>query len=118
MTALEFAHKLIAQFDGLFSPPVEFRGETTLVLKDAERIADVCSFAKTVLGFDYLVDLSSVDNYGDDPRFTLVYELSSMAHHSCLRLKTDVSEEKPELPTVPTVWRTANWHEREVDDMM
>src|SRR6266446_3749245 len=118
MTALEFAQKLIAQFDGVFSPSVEFRGETTLVLKDAERIADVCSFAKTVLGFDYLVDLSSVDNYGDDPRFTLVYELSSIAHHSCLRLKTDVSEEKPELPTVTTVWRTANWHEREVYDMM
>jgi NADH-quinone oxidoreductase subunit C len=33
-------------------------------------------------------------------------------------LKTDVSEEKSELPTVSGVWRTANWHEREMYDMM
>jgi NADH-quinone oxidoreductase subunit C len=35
-----------------------------------------------------------------------------------LRLKTDVSEEKSELPTVTSVWRTADWHEREIYDMM
>ena len=35
-----------------------------------------------------------------------------------LRLKTDVSEEKSELPSVTGVWRTANWHEREIYDMM
>lgn len=118
MSSLELAQRLIAQFGELLSPPAEFRGEITLVVKDAERIAEVCAFAKTSLGFDYLVDLSSVDNYGDDPRFTIVYELSSMAHRCHLRLKTDVSEEKSELPTVTSVWRTANWHEREVYDMM
>jgi NADH-quinone oxidoreductase subunit C len=35
-----------------------------------------------------------------------------------LRLKTGVSEEKSELPTVIGVWRTADWHEREIYDMM
>src|ERR1051325_2537535 len=35
-----------------------------------------------------------------------------------LRLKTSVSEEKSELPTVIGVWRTADWHEREIYDMM
>ena len=35
-----------------------------------------------------------------------------------LRLKTDVCEEKSELPSVLPVWRTANWHEREIYDMM
>ena len=39
--------------------------------------------------------------------------------HQChLRLKTDVSEEKSELPTVTGVWRTADWHEREIYDLM
>ena len=102
----------------MISEPTEFRGEITLKVLDAERITEMCAFAKGDLGFDYLVDISSVDNYGEDPRFTVVYELYGFAHKSHLRLKTDVSEEKSELPTVTTIWRTANWHEREMYDMM
>lgn len=118
MNALESAQKLAAQFGEVLSPPTEFRGETTLVLREPERIADLCSFAKQTLGFDYLVDISSVDHYGEDPRFTVVYELSSFADHRHLRLKTNLREEQPELPTVSGVWRTADWHEREIYDMM
>jgi NADH-quinone oxidoreductase subunit C len=118
MAALEFAQKLKVQFGDLLSGPSEFRGESTLILLDAGRIADVCGFAKKELGFDYLVDISSVDNYGDDPRFTLVYELYGYGHRCHLRLKTDVSGEKSALPTVTTVWKTADWHEREIYDMM
>ncbi len=118
MTALEFGQKLKAQFGDLLAQPAEFRGEITLRLADAERITPVCAWAKKELGFDYLVDISSVDNYGTDPRWTVVYELYGYAHHCHLRLKTGVSEENSELPTVTTVWRTANWHEREIYDMM
>jgi NADH-quinone oxidoreductase subunit C len=116
--SLELAQKIKAKFGDLIGEPVEFRGEVALKVADAERIAEICAFAKKDLGFDYLLDVTSVDNYGDDPRFTVVYELYGFAHKSYLRLKTDVSEEKPELPTVTGVWRTANWHEREIYDMM
>ena len=118
MTPQEQANRLRAQFSDLVSEPVEFRGEVTLKLSDANRIADVCAFARQTLGFDYLVDISSVDNYGEDPRFTLVYELYSYAHRTPLRLKIDVSEEASEAPTVSGVWKTADWHEREIYDMM
>jgi NADH-quinone oxidoreductase subunit C len=114
----EFAAKLKEKFGDLVSAPTEFRGELTVKVADAERIVEVCAFAKRELGFDYLVDLSSVDNYGEDPRWTVVYELAGMTHGCHLRLKTDVSEEKSELPTVTTVWKTADWHEREAYDMM
>ena len=118
MTASDLALKLKAQFGELISAPSEFRGEVTVKVLDAERIAEVCAFAKTSLAFDYLVDISSVDNYGSDPRWTVVYELYGYGHRCHLRLKTDVSEEKSELPTVTTVWRGADWHEREIYDMM
>ena len=118
MSAIDSARKLKDQFGDLISEPAEFRAEITLQIGDAERIAEVCAFAKKDLGFDYLVDLSSVDNYGDDPRWTLVYELYGYGHHCHLRLKTGVSEEKSELPTVTGVWKTADWHEREIYDMM
>jgi NADH-quinone oxidoreductase subunit C len=117
-TPNELTTKLKEKFGDLISAPTEFRGEVAVKVADAERIVEVCAFAKKDLGFDYLVDLSSVDNYGEDPRWTVVYELAGMAHGCHLRLKTDVSEEKSELPTVTTVWKTADWHEREAYDMM
>ncbi len=117
-TALELAEQLRSRFDELVSAPTVFRDEVSVTVADPARIAEVCAAAKSDLGFDYLVDLSSVDNYGDDPRWTLVYELFGYGHHRHLRLRTHVSEESSELPTVTGVWRTADWHEREVYDMM
>jgi len=118
MSALESANKIKAKFGDIVAEPTEFRGEISLKISDAEQIFEVCNFAKRQLGFDYLVDISSVDNYGEDPRWTVIYELRSLANNVELRLKTDVSEEKSELPSVLGVWRTANWHEREIYDMM
>lgn len=118
MTAQELAQKLKARFGDLLSEPAEFRGEVTLTLADAERVPEVCGFAKKELGSDYLVDITSVDNYGEDPRWTVIYHLYGLTHRCHLRLKASVSEEKSELPTVSNVWRTADWHEREIYDMM
>jgi len=118
MSALDSANQLKAKFGDLLSGPVEFRGEASLVVTDAERIVEVCEFAKKSLGFNLLLDITGIDNYGEDPRWTVVYELYHMEQKTHLRLKTSVSEEKSELPTVITVWRGADWHEREIYDMM
>jgi NADH-quinone oxidoreductase subunit C len=117
MTALEAANNLKAKFGDLISTPVEFRGEISLKVADSEKIAEVCQYAKSI-GFNYLVDISSLDNYGDDPRWTVLYHLRAIVNGTEIRLKTDVSEEKSSLPSVLGVWRTSNWHEREIYDMM
>ena len=117
MSALESVNKIKAKFGDIVSGPAEFRGEIALKIADAEKIFDVCKFAKSI-GFNYLVDISSLDNYGEDPRWTVVYHLRAVTGGEEIRLKTDVSEEKSELPSVLPVWRTANWHEREIYDMM
>lgn len=118
MSALAQAEKLTARFPGLLSTPSEFRGEVTLQVLDAERIAEVCEVAKRELGFLFLTDLTGIDNYGDDLRWSVVYELYHLTEKTHLRLRTHVSEEKSELPTVSQIWRTADWHEREVYDML
>jgi len=109
----------IAALEGKFSilGKVEFRGETTLNMQRAE-VVEICRFCKESLGFDYLIDISSVDNFGAEPRFEMVYELSSIATNEHLRLKFPVSEDEPSVPTVSGIWPTANWHEREIFDMM
>lgn len=118
MNAQDFAARLRERFGDLISPPVEFREEVSLHVADPERMPEVCAFAKHDLSFAYLVDITSVDNYGEDPRFTIVYHLYGYSHRCYLRLKTRVGEERGELPTVTGVWPSADWHEREIYDLM
>jgi len=118
MTALELARQLRHRFGEVLSEPLEFRGEITLELRDPERIAEVCQVARSELGFDLLLDISSVDNFDRPPRWLIVYELYSLRHGQHLRLKTQVAEEVSELPSVTSVWPAADWHEREIYDMM
>lgn len=95
----------------------EFRGETTLLI-EAAAIREVCLFCRDSLGFTFLVDVSSVDNFGTDPRFEVVYELCHFETNDHLRLKLTVSEDELSVDTVSDIWATANWHEREIFDMM
>jgi NADH-quinone oxidoreductase subunit C len=117
-TSLELAQQLRDAFGDLLSAPTEFRGEISLTVTDPTRIAEVCAHAKSQLGFNFLTDLSSIDNFESAPRWTVVYELYGLGHNAHLRLRTSVGEEVGEVPTVSGVWRTADWHEREVFDMM
>ena len=94
----------------------EFRGETTIQV-DSSAIKEVCRFCKEVLGYSMLIDLSGVDNFGDEPRFEVVYELYQFERGEYLRIKVTVSEDDLEVPTVSDIWETANWHEREAYDM-
>lgn len=104
-----------SRFPGEIQQMPEFRGETTWVVP-VTALHGVLRFLKEA-GFDYLVDITSVDHPERQPRFDLVYELFSYRHLCHLRVKTGL-EEDAEAPTVTDLWRTANWHEREIYDMM
>lgn len=118
LNANELALQLGSRFPGLVSAPFEFRGEITVNVADASRIREVCAVCRKELGFNFLVDITSLDHYGDEPRFAVAYHLYGLEHRQYLRLKTTVTEEAAELPSVTAIWRTADWHEREIFDMM
>jgi NADH-quinone oxidoreductase subunit C len=113
--------ELLTLFRERFAPKIiderQFRGETTFV-SDAAALREIARFCRDQLSFDYLLDITSVDNFGDEPRFEIVYELFSMNATVHLRLKLRVSEDDPSVDTVSDIWPTANWHEREIWDMM
>jgi NADH-quinone oxidoreductase subunit C len=115
MTSADLAQKVKARFPQL--PQTEFRDEISVIVP-LEEIAATCKACRDELAFNFLIDLSSVDHFGDEPRFEVVYELYSLADNINLRLKTKVSEDNLEVPTVSGIWETADWHEREVFDMM
>ena len=95
---------------------VEFRGESTVYVERADLLA-VMRFAKEELGYTYLIDISGVDNFGEEPRFEVVYELYQFALGEYLRVKIAVSEDELEVASVTGLWATADWHEREAFDM-
>ena len=66
--------------------------------------------------YDYLVDLTALDYLGDEKRFCLVYHLYSHKRKSLIRVRCAVAEGES-VPSVSSVWKTANWMEREVYDL-
>ena len=117
MTGAELLSSLGQLLGGKIREKVEFRGETTFTIL-ASDLREVAKFCRDELSFDYLLDITSVDNFGEEPRFEIVYELYSMTLAIHLRLKLRVSEDEGEVATVSDIWPTANWHEREIYDMM
>jgi len=53
----------------------------------------------------------------EKPRFAVVYHLLSLSNNHRLRLKVFVDGEPPLLPSVMTVWASAEWYEREAFDL-
>jgi NADH-quinone oxidoreductase subunit C len=99
---------------------VEFRGETTLVIKPG-RLVDICRALRDdpEVSFRYLSMIAGLDFLPRSPRFGLVYNLYSHKNHNRVTLKTMLADDAaPAVDSVVPVWTTANWHEREVYDMM
>lgn len=96
---------------------VDALGELTLIVP-REFVVDICWFLKTRHQFDFLSDVTGFDRGGEeDPRFEVNYHLFSTKSFNRLRVKVLLAEDDIHVPTVTTVWRTANWHERETYDM-
>ena len=94
-------------------------GETTVVVP-REQIVAACQFLKTTPGyeFNFLADLCGFDRGPEEePRLEVNYHLFSTTKYHRLRLKVLLNEEDAHVPTVTTIWRTANWHERETYDL-
>jgi NADH-quinone oxidoreductase subunit C/D len=117
--------RLKGQFPDAVQDVSEFRGDITVTLSH-ETLLDVARFLRddSDLRYDLLVDLTSVDrrDLGIEPRFATVYELYSIPKNHSVRLVVplpwDSSVEMPQCPSVSHIWPTANWHEREVYDLM
>lgn len=95
---------------------LEFRGEHTLNIT-LEALPKALAICKEKIGYEMLLDISSLDHFGEEPRFEIVYELASLDDSRHLRLKAKVSEDEA-VPTAIHLWAAADWHEREVWDMM
>ena len=137
MTAAEIAALLEQQF----GPAITGKKLDALdpfVTVEPGRLVDVCVFLRDdprlqfavlndITGVDYLEpDPKKVAKAGFDPHLEVLYHLSSFAFPGrrftlkiiLPRWKDGASGQLPEVPSVSGVWKTADWHEREVYDLV
>ncbi|MFH0778649.1 MAG: NADH-quinone oxidoreductase subunit C [Candidatus Eisenbacteria bacterium] len=69
------------------------------------------------LAFDYLTCISGVDYPERKPRFDVVYHFVSLKHKHVLEVKVGVAEDEA-VPSLTSVWKSADWNERETFDLM
>ncbi len=95
-----------------------FRNEVTVSIPKNE-IVEICRFlySDPDLQFHLLTDLCGLDHFPKTPRFELVYHLCSIKMNERLRLKTRLGE-KESISSVESVWKVANWYEREAYDLL
>lgn len=66
--------------------------------------------------FDYLIDVTALDEFEEEKRFCIVYHVYSYQIGKLIRLKARAAEGES-APSVCSIWKAANWLEREVFDM-
>jgi NADH-quinone oxidoreductase subunit C len=90
-------------------------GELTLGIAPAQ-IVDVCRVLKNTVGFERLSAVTALDWWPREPRFEVVYLLHSIQKNARLRMNVRLTENE-DIDSVCSVWRGANWYEREVFDL-
>ncbi len=96
---------------------VESDSENKIIRLTPENMLDVCGhlFDDPSLLFDYLLCITSMDN--QENGLELAYNLYSYKNRHYLELRIVIQDNKA-VPSVESIWKTADWHEREAYDMM
>ncbi|MCH7974340.1 MAG: NADH-quinone oxidoreductase subunit C [Bacteroidetes bacterium] len=110
--------KLQKNFPDSFISSNVYMGDLSVKV-DKKEIVKICTLLKedSELLFILCEDVTAIDWSKRNNRFTVVYHIFSFKHNFRLRIKADVDESDCEIDTVSSVWKTANWEEREVYDM-
>ncbi|WP_437917738.1 NADH-quinone oxidoreductase subunit C [Sphingobacterium sp. LRF_L2] len=103
---------------------VEEHALQPILVIQKKHLVEIAFFLRDTEGcyFDFLSNITAVD-YHPENRFTVVYHIASIPYQTQLTLKVELENDRnlrdlPEVPSVSSVWRTADWHEREAFDLM
>jgi NADH-quinone oxidoreductase subunit C len=110
--------KLTEKFPDSIIETHSFRDDDTAVVKK-EDVIKVFSFLRDdpALLYNFMMDLTAVDYMGREPRFEVVYHLYSLKYNARIRIKARVSEADGAIDSITSLWKSADWFEREVYDM-
>ncbi len=113
LSGLEIAKQVTEHF-----PEAVSEANDQAILVKSESLFEVAEYLKNSpeLDFNYLNHLTAVDYYS---YFEVVYHLTSLQRNHSLVLKTQCYDrDKPAIPSVVSLWRGADFQEREIYDLM
>jgi NADH-quinone oxidoreductase subunit C len=120
---MEIARRLQERFSEEVLDICDFQGQIGVIVK-RDKIVEMLRSLRdgSDLRMDHLMDLCGVDNKNrpeaDLQRFEVVYNLYSIPLRHSIRIRAQVPENDPCIDTITTLWKGADWHERECFDLM
>ena len=94
---------------------ISYDEETNIFsLKEVDAWFDIATQIKN-LNFDYLMCITSIDM--EENQLALAYNIHSTETKDSIEFNL-VFDKDAEIPSVESLWKTADWHEREAYDMM
>jgi NADH-quinone oxidoreductase subunit C len=113
----QFRVYLLSELAGSVDDITLFNNEI-IVHGRADKIDNILHFLKTdaQCHFEQLQAVTAADYPQDEKRFEVVYLLLSLKYNRRVIVKIRTDEATP-VPTVTSIYATANWYEREVWDM-
>jgi NADH-quinone oxidoreductase subunit C len=125
MSFAELQERLRAAFDEQMILGVDEASMPQAIILSTEALLPVCEFLHKTEGFyfDLLSCITGLDNGPEAGSMEVVYNLYSIPYAHALMLKVQLprnaeGEPLPSVPSVSHIWRTADWHEREVYDLL
>lgn len=101
------------------------KGPQPVLIVPVEDVAEICRFLHEdeQLYFDFLECITAMDNGPGIATMEVIYNMTSIPYGHNLAIKTVISRNTmdqtlPSVPSVSSIWRTADWHEREAYDLM
>jgi NADH-quinone oxidoreductase subunit C len=107
---------VIHELRGLYERTWDSFGMLVIELR-AEQLLPVVSRLREDFGFGLFLDVTAIDYPQRSPRFDVVYHFYSRAHNRRVRLKVQVPEDRPAVPSLTALYGSARFMEREAHDM-
>jgi NADH-quinone oxidoreductase subunit C len=118
MEPMEIVRALESEFEPDLIEVTGFRDQVSVTV-DREKIGAICRWLRDEPGIEmnYLSDICAVDYPKKELRFEVVYNLYSISHHHRIRIKARLPEDELSIDSVVSIWRGADWFEREAFDL-
>lgn len=109
------------RIQAVFADSIRVLGEPHGLLTietDVTRVLELLAFAKNdeILRLNYLTDITAVHYPDQEKQYAVVYHLHNLYQNIRVRIKVFVGGEQPTVPSATSVWKGANWMERETYD--